>query len=96
MQAGQVAVFPVALLKAVLEYKRTSFHVPYDAFLANRFGYVRAQKMTPSVVCTFKDLSYVHCGRLPLVGWVGYRFDTRWPMSRGCYINTAGEHVYPA
>lgn len=96
MKAGYVAVFPVALLKGALAAKRTSSHSPYDAVLSDRFGYLRAEKMTPSVICTVKDYSFVHCGSLPLVAWVGFKFHTRWLMSRGCYINTAGEHVYPA
>lgn len=91
MKAGTVAVFPLALVEAVIRVRGKGF----DHILADRFGYLRAKRMTPSVRCATRDLSFVHCGRHPLVAWVGYQYSNRFPVGRGCYINTLGEHVYP-
>lgn len=43
--------------------------------------------------------AWLHCGSLPLVSAVScaaWLPHTPWKTVRGCYINSAGQHVYPA
>ncbi len=88
------AVFPLALVRDCLRAPKVG---ATDHRIAERFGYIRAKRMTPAVVFAASDLSRTHCGELPLVAWVGYRYSLRaFNTGRGCYINTAGQHVYPA
>jgi hypothetical protein len=89
----QQACFPLALVRDVLAVKKGA---TTDPRLVDRFGYIRARRMTPAVVFSKRDLSRTYCGSLPLVAWVGFAYSSRaWNTSQGCYINTAGEHVYP-
>ena len=96
MKAGQVAVFPLRLVRDSIRARSQNKHTVTDYRLCERFGYIRGERMTPAVVFSGQDLSYVHCGAHPLVGCVEMSYYTRWRMVGFCYINNIGEHVYPA
>jgi len=85
------AVFPLALIQGALKLKGKLDHA-----LADRFGYIEAKRMAPAVFCQPGGLTHVHCGAYPLVAHCWYAADGGWGnITRGCYINTIGEHVYP-
>lgn len=86
-----LAVFPLALVRDAIQARGTDYN------LCDRFGYIAARRMTPAVLFVAKNFSFVHCGEFPLVAWVGLSYSKRaFKVSRGCYINDRGQHVYPA
>ena len=83
------AMFPLSLVKESLSKQGNC------PDLQDRFGYIRAKQMTAAVIYSTPDLRNVHCGSLPLVGWVGFRQWHRFGnLVRGCYINSANQQVY--
>ena len=92
MKAGQVAVFPLAFVAHALSAhgKGTNHR------LCDRFGYMRGRKMTPAVIYSTPDLSYVHCGKHPLVACVEMSYDKRWRTVAFAYYNDHDELVIPA
>jgi hypothetical protein len=91
MKTGQVAVFPLRFVRDSLKAKGKGT----DYRLWERFGYMHMKRLSPAVVFTKKDLSFVHCGAHPLVACVEMSYDTRWRNVGFCYINSVGAHVYP-
>lgn len=94
MSQSTLAVFPLSLIETSLRFHKQK---GIDRELADKFGYKRATKMYPSVRYSEPpSLRYVHCGALPLAAVVRVGWSAYFSMGRTCYINTAGEHVYPA
>ncbi len=76
------AIFPLSLVRHALETSR------------NKMNRVNPEKYN-SIVYAPKDLSFVHCGKWPLIATVGVKFRfCHSSQYSSAYVNTKGEVVF--